>query len=261
MSYVAYVAIVAVSNLMTGFVLAIYMRGEATLPLYDGFESQEVENGGAYHSSCATTDAESELNESAHDLAGELGPNGVMSESRLDPLSVFTSADQAFSITEFGSPPVDTRAAHRSHSMDLLEGSWSDAATATLNLLEGFQSSLEAVLRRTRDSGKELSPEECHHLFSEFQDAAKNWLGDAALAANRLCAAIKKMPDGKSVSDRCERLIYDQVAQTETSVSNSLMLDWSTDSHHSVTLFVQELQRLMDSCLICGINCRRLWTL
>ena len=71
-----------------------------------------------------------------------------------------------------------------------------------------------------------------------------------------LSTALKSVPNGKSIVGQCERVINEQLAQSETSSSNLKMIDLASGSTAEAARFSQELKRLIESCadLRCKLN-------
>lgn len=223
MLYVSYVAIVAILNVCMGFALAMVVGGPRS-------NSALLSRG--------ECDDDGENN------------RGLQTGNSVEPVFNISLAAELADVREVDTGVKsleETSAAGVKTRRDESDGSWAGIATVALDHSEAFQTKLLSILQRVSAASQENEVDELRQLTQLTLGAAADWLADAERVSSRLLASLADTPDGKTVADRCERVINDQLAQTETSTSNISMIDWQADVPAGTTRLSQELTRLVES--------------
>jgi len=212
--YVAYVATVAITNLMIGFMLATFL----------GSPRQIL--------ALALRNARSPARESlGHNRAvkAAVGANKT-SDAVADSGTASPAHDEAENMPRDGSR---------------FEGTWTEITTAIGDQAMRFETSLSALLSRL-EPGHALTADDAHSIAQQALDATTQWLAQAEQVVERLGASLKSVPNGKNIIGQCERIMNEQLAQSETSLSNLSMIDLVANTAE-LPRFSQELARLVES--------------
>jgi hypothetical protein len=214
--YVAYVALVAITNLLIGFMLATIL-GEPREIL------SRASRGGSRDGKRSTDD---------------VPQGGAIVEPALESGIDKASEDLKATADSMG----DLRGSQQS------DGTWTEITSAVADRAESFETSLSALAMRIDAGSGSIAGEVAAAVKQQAADETTKWLSAAEQIMESLSTALKAVPNGKSILSQCERVINEQLAQSETSFSNLTMIDLTAGSAAEAVRFSQELKRLAESC-------------
>lgn len=214
--YVAYVALVAITNLFIGFMLATIL-GDPREILAQASRGRNRDGG-----------------KRANDVP------------KMDTVVESTAA--AGTDKAQGDHEATADSAGKSRGSPHFDGTWTEITSAVTDRAASFEASLESLAMRLDAIHGKLADEEAVAMKRLAVDETTKWLSEAAHVMEKLSAALKSVPNGKSIVGQCERVINEQLAQSETSFSNLTMIDLASGSAADASRFSQELRRLIESC-------------
>lgn len=213
--YVAYVALVAIANLFIGFMLATIFGSPrqivAALSRNGRLGNRSSDN---------------------HDSDGDL----LTTEISAAPDA---PADESAAAASTDTDPTKPRDTKR------FEGTWTEVMADITDQAVNFETSLSALTSRLEANSK-FTPEEASLIKQQALDATSHWLTQAGQVVDLLGTSLKSVPNGRGIVSQCERIMNEQLAQSETSQSNLTMMDLAANAA-DVPRFSQELKRLVES--------------
>lgn len=212
--YVAYVALVAIANLFIGFMLATILG-----------DPREIVSGTSRDD---RNDCETGVADAPHINSTERKPAPGDAAIRNE----HTAADNGLD---------NSRSAQHS------DGTWTEITSAITDRVASFEASLTSLAMRLDEANGTLAEDDANKLKQLAVDETTKWLSEAEHVVTNLSAALKSVPNGKSIASQCERVMNDQLAQSETSFSNLTMIDLASGSSAETARFSQEVKRLIES--------------